>query len=594
MNKFLNISLIGLLVFQIFILFHFSYADEIEWAISFGGVENEHIDHILVCSNNDVIILGTFSDSISFGNGLQNKDTIVCENDFEDVFIAKFNSDGEFLWVTSIAHGPENFDWWIFPSVDQNDNLLICGTFINEIIIGKDQPNEISLNSPKTNSLDIFLTKILSDGQVDWAIQAGDEQQEQVWDTATDIEGSIYTTGRFWGDSTCFPGGMNDDIILYGNENAYSLFIVKYDKNGDLHWANSIRSDYDLISYSIAVSKSGKVMIGGYYTDNMVLETETIVDTILFVNGGSDIFIAIYDSSGNYLRAISEGGINYDVVQDLTFDSNENIIVTGSFQGTVIMGSTDTLISDNSIFDDFDDIFLAKYDSEGNYLWSLQEGGGMLDGGERLQIFESDKILLSGYYWVEATFSHGKINETTISNIADTSSHFAAKYSPAGNLLWVADVDSSFFTFNTNIAINLNGDMLRAGEYYGNINLMSEKNSIPLNSTGGADIYLAKFSDDLNSINEERILINSFALNQNYPNPFNPTTTIEYIIPKREKVKIELFNILGERIDILVDEIQLAGKYKLNLNLHCLPSGIYFYKLTAGSFKKTNKMILLR
>jgi hypothetical protein len=195
---------------------------------------------------------------------------------------------------------------------------------------------------------------------------------------------------------------------------------------------------------------------------------------------------------------------------------------------------------------------------------------------------------------IEATFSSGKINETTITNIADTSSHFAAKYSPDGMLLWVADVDSLFTTFNTNIAIDLDGEMLRAGEYYGNVNLLSEENSIPLRSNGGDDIYLAKFSDKITSITKNDVFRNGYKLNQNYPNPFNPSTTIEYKIPKKDKVKVELFNILGERIDILIDEIQSAGNYKLNPNLHHLPSGIYFYKMTAGSYKITNKMMLLR
>ncbi len=594
MKKFLNISLLVLISLQSFVLFNNSYADKIEWAISFGGVDNENIDHILVCPNNEVIIIGTFSDNISFGNGLSNKDTIFCENDFEDVFIARFNSDGEFLWVTSLAHGPEYFYWWIFPSVDQNGNLLICGTFINEMTIGKNQTNEITLKSPDGNSLDIFITRIINDGQIDWAIKAGDEEQEQVWDFASDNSGALYITGRFWGDSTFFPGGMKDDIILSGNENAYSIFTVKYDENGDIHWANRIKSEYDILSYSIAVSKSGKVLIGGYFTDNMVFETESIVDTSFSSNGETDIFIATYDSGGNYSWAISEGGLDYDLAKDLSFDSKENIVVTGFFQGTMIMGDRDTLRSDDSIFDNFDDIFLAKYDPEGRYLWSLREGGGMLDGGEGLQIFDNDKILLSGFYWIEATFSSGNINETTISNIADTSSHFAAKYSPDGMLIWVADVDSLFNTFNTNIAIDLDGEMLRAGEYSGNINLISKENSIPLSSNGANDIYLAKFSDKITSITEDNIYMKDYTLKQNYPNPFNPSTTIEYIIPKKENVKVELFNILGERINILVDEIQSAGNYKLNPNLHHLPSGIYFYKLTAGSYKKTNKMMLLR
>jgi enterochelin esterase family protein len=92
----------------------------------------------------------------------------------------------------------------------------------------------------------------------------------------------------------------------------------------------------------------------------------------------------------------------------------------------------------------------------------------------------------------------------------------------------------------------------------------------------------------------EEELPTSYGLAQNYPNPFNPSTTIEYSLPQAENVKLIIYNLLGEQVDVIVNEYQLAGKYKFSLSANNLPSGIYFYSLTAGGFSETRKMMLLK
>jgi len=83
-------------------------------------------------------------------------------------------------------------------------------------------------------------------------------------------------------------------------------------------------------------------------------------------------------------------------------------------------------------------------------------------------------------------------------------------------------------------------------------------------------------------------------LNQNFPNPFNPKTTINCTIPATSFVSIKVLNVLGNEIETLVNEEKHAGSYKIEWNAEGFPSGIYFYSLTAGNFKETKKMILLK
>ncbi len=87
---------------------------------------------------------------------------------------------------------------------------------------------------------------------------------------------------------------------------------------------------------------------------------------------------------------------------------------------------------------------------------------------------------------------------------------------------------------------------------------------------------------------------NNFILEQNYPNPFNPSTTIEFGIPENQFVTLAVYNLLGEQVGLLVNENLSAGYYRTTWNASDLPSGIYFYKLSAGDISLSNKMILMQ
>lgn len=93
---------------------------------------------------------------------------------------------------------------------------------------------------------------------------------------------------------------------------------------------------------------------------------------------------------------------------------------------------------------------------------------------------------------------------------------------------------------------------------------------------------------------EEEILPSAFFLHQNYPNPFNPTTKISWQSPIGSHQTLKVYDLLGNEIATLVDEEKPVGVYEINFNASNLASGIYFYKIQAGSFVQTKKMILLR
>ena len=86
----------------------------------------------------------------------------------------------------------------------------------------------------------------------------------------------------------------------------------------------------------------------------------------------------------------------------------------------------------------------------------------------------------------------------------------------------------------------------------------------------------------------------AFKLEQNFPNPFNPTTTIGFGIPEKGNVRLSVINILGEEIKVLLNEEKEAGYHSVDFNASDLPSSVYFYRIQAGNFIDTKKMILLK
>ncbi len=97
---------------------------------------------------------------------------------------------------------------------------------------------------------------------------------------------------------------------------------------------------------------------------------------------------------------------------------------------------------------------------------------------------------------------------------------------------------------------------------------------------------------------EDKNQLNKFALMQNYPNPFNPTTTIQYTIEKASNVSLDVYNLLGSKVATLVNTYQEAGSYNVIFDsghlTNKLSNGVYFYRLTAGTFISTKKIILLK
>jgi hypothetical protein len=117
-----------------------------------------------------------------------------------------------------------------------------------------------------------------------------------------------------------------------------------------------------------------------------------------------------------------------------------------------------------------------------------------------------------------------------------------------------------------------------------------------LTLAGGSKVVTNAFGDQATGVVEEKTntLPTKYTLSQNYPNPFNPSTNIKYTIPASGNVSLKIYNILGQEVATLFHGFQKTGAYIANFNASNLASGVYFYRLQAGSFSVTKKMLLMK
>jgi len=150
----------------------------------------------------------------------------------------------------------------------------------------------------------------------------------------------------------------------------------------------------------------------------------------------------------------------------------------------------------------------------------------------------------------------------------------------------------AFVSFNGGISWEVLGEGLPVVSVY-DMKIHPTENYLAI-GTHGRSMYKLDLNQLIVGVNDDKIAVNNFELLQNYPNPFNSSTKIWYNLPERMHVSFILYDCLGNTLDILVDKEQGPGTFSVEINSNDLASGIYFYRIVAGVFDHTKKMVVLK
>ncbi len=188
----------------------------------------------------------------------------------------------------------------------------------------------------------------------------------------------------------------------------------------------------------------------------------------------------------------------------------------------------------------------------------------------------------------EPSFPHFEYNNwgINVSQIHNVFGHLIA----TKNLYYFV-TENIVLTTTASIAYIPSGsDIVNITDYY--IFLLGD--SVQYSKWNQGSTFYSLAWTDLTTIQSTTEKFHTFYLSQNYPNPFNPTTNIQYAVSSTQFVSLKVYDVLGNEIATLVNEEIDAGNYQVEWNASNLPSGIYFYRIRAGTFIETKKSIFLK
>lgn len=528
------------------ILYATSYAQapSWEWARSAGGAKSEIGRSIAVDRSGNSYVTGIFdSPSITFGSyTLMNTGS-------SDIYVVKYDTYGNVLWAASAAgtglDAPRSI------AVDASGNAFITGNYYSPTL---------SFGSyTLTNSgVDIFLAKFDSNGNVVWAKSAGGPTAEYITSVAVDSFGNPYLTGY-----------ADNSIITFDTIHLVNIgvFIVKYDFNGNALWAQTAGGgtglNYD--AESIAVDASGNAYIEGNYDGTMKFGSITLSSAGLY-----DVFLAKYDVNGSVQWARSAGGANYEYANSNAIDPSGNIYITGYFMDPLTIIGNDTLA-----YKGVDDIFLAKYDANGNVLWATSAGDTYLEHALSVTADAIGNAYMAGFF-NDSSFT---IGSTTLVNASKGHDEiFVAKYDPNGNVLWAKSASGTDSDEANSIATDALGNVYVAGSF---ISATLSFDSYVLTNASASAVYPDLFVAKLNNLVGINELNNSLNILL-FPNPSTDRITI--IVPK--KAKLEISNINGQIIKTIILE-----SHESYIDIKDFPPGVYILKAITEKEIVTKKFI---
>lgn len=368
--------------------------------------------------------------------------------------------------------------------VDHSGNIYVAGYFQSDTIYFG---NYYLVNSDSIwSSSDLFLAKYDANGNVLWAKSAKGTNWDIAKSITLDDSGNIYLAGDFRSDSIIF-----DSISLMGlNGSDYNIFLTKYNSNGNAIWAKAaIGAGTDEV-FSVANDASGNIYLAGTFD----FPTLTF-DTILLTNNGVyDGFLAKYDSQGNLIWAKSAGGIDYDQIISITIDSPGNTYIAGDFiSPTITFGSISLTNASNA---GFPDIFIAKYDANGNIIWANRVGDIQSEYATSVMNDIFGNIYLTGDFH-SSTLT---IDSFTLTN-SGFGDIFLAKYDASGNIKWAKSVSGEEQDNANSLAVDAIGNFYLTGNFSSStITFNSATDSAVLSNTGTYDIFLTKFDSSGNVV----------------------------------------------------------------------------------------------
>ena len=515
-----------------------------QFQVAIGSLGDDGVNSIVQTRDSGYVMAGY---TTSFGAG------------YYDMYIVKIDGSGTLQWSITIGG-----------SGDDRANSIIRTTDGGYAIAGY-------TSSFGAGQYDMYVVKLNSSGTLQWSKTVGgigDDRATSIvqttdggyavagWTTSFGAGGFDVYVVKLDGSGTLqwskTVGGTDSDYATsiiqnrdgsyaifgmsasFGNGN-YDMYVVKLNNLGTIQWSNTFGGAAIEYATSIIQTTDGGYAAAGY--------------TYSFGAGGFDMLIIKLDSIRGGLqwsRTVGGGGA--------TGHDFANSIIQTPDGGFAVAGYTQSFGEGPS------DMYVVKLGSGGSLQWSKTVGGTNIDVANSIIQTPDGGFAVAGY-----TNSFGA----------------------GGNDMYIVKLDGSINicgTSSTPSSISGSGGDLR--NFTSTVTSPSPTVTSPSSSTGTGGTLTTICVIGIQPISNE--IPGSYELYQNYPNPFNPTTKIKIQISKLADTKVTVYDILGREVEVLINEQLKPGTYEVEWNAANYTSGVYFYKLAAGDFVETKKMLLVK
>lgn len=497
-------------------------------------------------------------------------------------YVSKLDASGNFLWAkqfggdnTSCPTTPKGLD------VDAAGNVYITGYFNGAPDF---DPSSSTFSITTTMFNDVFIVKLDPAGNFVFAKNFGGSNIEEGEAIKVDASGNIYSTGKFRNTVDFDPGVGTYTLNTIAS--SFDVYVTKLDASGNFLWAKNFSGGGDEVAAGLSIDAVGNVFVTGGFLFNVDFDPSSAVNTLIPANTGqSDAFIVKLDPSGNLVWAKNMGGTKDVNSTSIKIDNLNNAIVGGYFAG---VADFDPSISTNTLSSNgFTDVFIAKLDGSGNFLWAKQVGGPQIDLLFSIALDASNSVFSTGSFMVGADFDPSSSSTTSLTAMHSSHSDaFILKLDASGGFGWARQLGSTNLvgTQGNSLAVDASSNLITGGGLQGPVDFDTEASTYTLTASPGNN-FILKMQTGSVGLNE---IANADDINI-YPNPVSDVLNIDLQMA---------FGISGNSIIHVTNSLgqivfsQTVESSKIAINTSNFNKGIYFVSISNGGISRTRKIVV--
>lgn len=365
------------------------------WVAQAGGSMNDQGRDLALDSSGNIYLTGSFSGTANFG------DYSLSNNGNPDVFVAKLNNQGSWLWAQQA--GGSEWDESYGIAVDDQGNGYITGCYRAVASFGNNTMESVNY------TYDVFVAKINSSGEWVWATEGGGTEYDIGYDIALGDPGYAYITGSFEGSANFGPNTINS----YGANP--DIFVCRITSNGSWIWAEHAGSTGYDNGIALTSDNDGNSYVTGFFSGTASFGAHSMSTA-----GANQTFVAKINNDAVWQWTQQPGGLSSGGANDIIRNADGEIYITGTFAGNAIFGSVELTGAGGT------DVYAAKMDNSGNWLWGQKGGGTGEDVGWGIAVNSQGNSFLVGSFTNYSTFGSFSFNFFGFSDI------FIAKLNPSG------------------------------------------------------------------------------------------------------------------------------------------------------------------